>query len=323
MGVERGGLRGYLHCQIVVGLKVKSAAICSKVLKGWLKDCGISCKDYHISSKALTGKGAHTPIGMIGYCGKDSKMPWFQHHYHHVGDEMIERGREEYLSKGGSTLKGRGLLTPQNLIPMAVRFHTMKMGSAVGDDILDVLLLMLTSGLYHLCSTFLFKSFQGMDYDAINSAWKIAMEPESVTVEHIKKTIFRPANFDVSSRDPRPRVRGDASTSRDGDIAPRPRASSPARPAVCIPGKAREDLDLDVLATMLDMRKTIAKGKAPAIVEDDEEDLIAPGSYPAEDSGDDPMDVANEAIEISSDSGMGEETEEGGGMYVVTGDGNL
>jgi len=65
-----------------------------------------------VRSSSLNGTRLHTPYGMVGYCWKDHLLPHFRCLKSPlIDDDMIKKGRCEYLIYGNIIDKGCTALT--------------------------------------------------------------------------------------------------------------------------------------------------------------------------------------------------------------------
>jgi hypothetical protein len=191
VAVERGGVFGHEHLQGVAKVFAttpQQVNIMIKAAVGWQP----LPKGAVVSVRKCTGRALHTFHGLIGYCFKDEGQSWFQVHLYNVGDEDIERGKEEYLKYGAGDLKKRTPLTPSSVFAKAAVYYQLH---ARGDrntvTFQQLLLEMMRTGKYFPVATWVIP-FQGrgMSHQRAAALWKMYTNPAAVEAHHVHEVFF-------------------------------------------------------------------------------------------------------------------------------------
>jgi hypothetical protein len=142
-------------------------------------------------SKLLTGKGLHTPIGMVGYCYKDKGKPHFECVMSAlITPELLEKAQREYLLHGNVTSKGRKALTPKNLFETAFTFNASRLLGAE-TSVQGTVVRMLRSGLYFPSYAFIAgHGGSGLNLGRSNALWRLMRAGAHTRLDDVADVFF-------------------------------------------------------------------------------------------------------------------------------------
>ncbi|KAL3680630.1 hypothetical protein R1sor_023586 [Riccia sorocarpa] len=188
IALERGDATLQLHIQGVLALlSTSTKAVKQDIMEaiGWKSNCplgGVVCV------KALTNKGIHTLVGMVGYCTKDQQELHYQMHSVNVSPEQMEEGKRRYLIFGACNFKNRVELSPYNLLSRAMQYRRYRAKNPLPITFRGCLRQMLFTGQYYPGLRWLLSP--KMSYERAESMWRLATAPESTTLRDIDFTFY-------------------------------------------------------------------------------------------------------------------------------------
>ncbi|KAL3674997.1 hypothetical protein R1sor_024945 [Riccia sorocarpa] len=188
IALERGDATLQLHIQGVLALlSTSTKAIKEDILKaiGWKNDCPLGGT---ICVKALTNKGVHTLVGMVGYCTKDEQELHYEMYSVNVTAQQMEEGKRRYLIFGACNYKNRVELTPYNLLSRAMQYRRYRAKNPLSITFRGYLRQMMLTGQYYPGLRWLLSP--KMSYERAESMWRLATAPESTTLRDIDHTFY-------------------------------------------------------------------------------------------------------------------------------------
>jgi hypothetical protein len=196
-GVERGGTCGNLHLQGVI--RLKTTAVAQSVTKSLKKALGFGqpgsqvCDMGTVMSKKLSQKGMHTFAGLVGYCSKDMRQPWFSSIELNVTQREKELGYSKYVEEGAADIvKNACVLTPHNVLQRAYVYWKFHLSSElVRPMFIDIIVKMHRTGRFIPDAKWVIEQKGGaMHVSRIEAAWALITNPGVATPELIDAVYF-------------------------------------------------------------------------------------------------------------------------------------
>lgn len=210
VGVERGGALGYLHLQCVIHtIAPMAAATISKnlnILLGFKDAAAVTYEQGSVMTRALSQKGLHTFLGMVGYCMKDRMQPWFDSFSIGVSQDDIQSGEALYLEHGQpDIIKNACVLSSYNILQRCYVFWKYHLSlERAPINFVTTLVRMHQTGKYVPDARWVVERSGGaMHVARIEAAWRLMTQPEIATREDVDAVYFNFAPISAGSKRPR------------------------------------------------------------------------------------------------------------------------